>query len=386
MGPAWFVARADRSPLATVFAVQPFHGHTTLQGYLPRGSRVMGILRKWLEFLSTFWNNRGDRARVLARSTAQEGRDGQMTRRNRNGFTLVELLVVIVIITMLVGLLIPAIGSSRERARQAQCTNNQHEIGLAVIQYETAKKQFPGYVNKFGTTPSSNTDTRMPLSWTTVILPYLGNETLWRDCRGLKTSDSSPQIRIPQYVCPSSSRTDNTALTYAANCGQQDGPSGSGNWDPAQAWDTAANGVFHNRYATDKPAVSSSSLRDGASNTILFTENLQGRNWFANSDISTKQKLRENEPSLGIVWWSSPTGSNYEINSNKDDPVPASGDYNYARPSSNHVGGVVVTMCDGHQRFLSERISYATYQHLMTPNSADAELSPAPNDPELLIE
>ena len=47
-------------------------------------------------------------------------------------------------------------------------------------------------------------------------------------------------------------------------------------------------------------------------------------------------------------------------------------DIRYARPSSHHSGGVVVSFCDGHQQFVSEDIDYRVYQHLMTPDSKAA--------------
>jgi prepilin-type N-terminal cleavage/methylation domain-containing protein/prepilin-type processing-associated H-X9-DG protein len=56
-------------------------------------------------------------------------------KMRKKGFTLIELLVVIAIIAILAAILFPVFAKAREKARQATCTSNEKQLGLALMQY-----------------------------------------------------------------------------------------------------------------------------------------------------------------------------------------------------------------------------------------------------------
>ncbi|MCB1958807.1 MAG: DUF1559 domain-containing protein, partial [Rhodocyclaceae bacterium] len=73
----------------------------------------------------------------------------------RNGFTLVELLVVMSIISLLVSLLLPAVQMARETARRISCANHLHQLSLAIQLHADTFRMLPG---NGGFTPDSTID------------------------------------------------------------------------------------------------------------------------------------------------------------------------------------------------------------------------------------
>jgi prepilin-type N-terminal cleavage/methylation domain-containing protein len=130
-----------------------------------------------------------------------------MSVKNK-AFTLVELLVVIAIIGVLVALLLPAVQAAREAARRAQCQNNMKQLGLATLNYETAKGDLPPiYTDKIVN------KVKIEFGILLNIFGYMEQSNIfaqWDDDKNWNDSDPSKSIdnlrlsktRIEAFVCP----------------------------------------------------------------------------------------------------------------------------------------------------------------------------------------
>lgn len=93
------------------------------------------------------------------------------TLRAACGFTLVELLVVISVIGLLVALLLPAVQAAREASRRNQCSNNLHQIGIAMDMYLNAQGLNGRYPDA-ASVPTTDSESETP-SLRTVLAPYI---------------------------------------------------------------------------------------------------------------------------------------------------------------------------------------------------------------------
>ena len=298
-----------------------------------------------------------------------------MIHWKRHGFTIVELLVVIAIISMLMALLVPAVLRSVAAARRTECLSNMRQAGMALHEQATSKGYFPGRLSHMTNEAGGNVTAlngQFGVTWVASVLPNLDQSALLDTLRRVGTiapPDTAP-FYIPVLICPSDVPPANNipALSFVVNSGIQDFPI------KGDFWDIKANGVFHDLRTRDHRARSSRqvsldylSKNDGATTTIMLTENVDAGLWNSLEEIDS-----------GVVWlWNVEQKKPHSIN------IRTGGrgrndfsDYNYARPSSNHTGGVNVMFCGGNARFQREDIQYWVYAQLMTPASRKVLLDP----------
>ncbi|MEM6330751.1 MAG: DUF1559 domain-containing protein [Planctomycetota bacterium] len=136
-----------------------------------------------------------------------------LKRAQKRGFTLVELLVVIAIIGVLIALLLPAVQAAREAGRRMQCSNHVKQLGLAMHNYEGARRRLPaGFLSNAaaGSVDAATGDAAPGWGWAAQLLPYMEEAAIadqidfdlpiW-DLRHAVAIGQTP----PTMLCPSSS-------------------------------------------------------------------------------------------------------------------------------------------------------------------------------------
>jgi type II secretory pathway pseudopilin PulG len=212
-------------------------------------------------------------------------------------------LVVIAIIGMLMALLLPAVQSAKATARRAVCLNNMKQLSTALRNYETSKRELPGYANGIAKGHVSGDDHGRLVTWVIMLFPYMERTDVWSKWNDPDPT-SSPDTSLPApymelLVCPSNLPTtlDGPWLAYVANCGRRDTSAGtappqSPTTTAGKAAEKLANGVFFNRFndprLKDDPyynsdptkvkfmqfSMSLDKIPDGASNTLMLSENV----------------------------------------------------------------------------------------------------------------
>ncbi len=335
-------------------------------------------------------------------------------RWNRRGFTLVELLVVIAIIGILVGLLLPAVQAAREAARRMQCQNNLKQIGLAMLNYESAHQKFPsalmGCARIAGAAPQDD-----GVSWAVAILPFmeqsalyarleqgslalgapLGTPGIMRRAKGGSWPGHGPlgpftvsgsggsstattivpggDTKLPMYKCPSSALPDICPLTWTIpgatttsihNTNQYSAGYATNDYKGAGGSQRGDFGVLHKLFEANNRRIGD--IVDGTSNTTLVTEStyLTGNGNPTNLAPTTF----EDWP----IWFGGPN-TDESIRTNGRFSAPINAQTNPSRmvaainddsAFSYHTGGAQFVFADGSVHFISEAVAQQTYSDL----------------------
>lgn len=292
-----------------------------------------------------------------------------MSLPRRSGFTLVELLMVVLILGMLLALIFPAINRMRESGRETVCRDQLRQVGTAIDIFAEKQNSYPGW--------------RHPLKgargevvpWIVPILENVDRKDSYDHIRNTIRSHHSghaddhsiaEEIHWPWVellVCPSDRQKIAAAgpqLSYVGNAGRPD--------DDSPPRDYRSNGIFLD--LTDPLAKKQTSAfivqADGKANTLLLSENLNANHWGKVGATSI------NEFDHCILWHEN-VNADRRINSQ---PSAGADPFDLARPSSHHFGGVNVVMASGAAKLLSNDTDYAVYTAMLKVDKEFSEPTP----------
>jgi prepilin-type N-terminal cleavage/methylation domain-containing protein/prepilin-type processing-associated H-X9-DG protein len=311
-------------------------------------------------------------------------------RTRRSGFTLIELLVVIAIITLLAGLLVPAVQKVRESAARASCANNLKQIGLGLMNYEVNYRRLPP--SQLVVTTASG---EVRHNWTALMLPYIeqeGVKSLYRKDLNWNAAENRAAIRtaVKVFTCPS------TPLDPSRRA------DGSANPDAPAAADYAAIGAVAPELMSVSPALVASTpaplnkavmtpgqgtavadIADGASNSLMVIEDAGRPRFFVRNRAPGPQPHDDgcgnaNVPASGVISgaaWADPA-TEIPLHGFAADGLTCPGPCpmnctNNNEPYSFHPGGINAVFADGSVKFIGERVSIRTFAALVTANGKE---------------
>jgi len=310
---------------------------------------------------------------------------------------------VIAIIGVLVGLLLPAVQSTRESARRNSCSNNLKQLGLGLHNHHAARRMFPpGFARVYGSGTSQNPvgsfgneDYQGNWAWGAFILPFVEMDAVFQrinvtgtDCASAManaTSMAAMGTPVPTFRCPSD-YTRATGLPAGVSDIGFYGPTGSiistrsalANYVAANnSTDIMrdGNGIFFMDSKT-----TAARIQDGLSKTLALGERVYILN---NGATGTDPGNGQNfppaiRPQAGCVYCV--RGSRQQSSWGIRDSL-ASGGNGINEPSmliaysesvaarifsSYHRGGALFTFADGSVRFLSDSTGLAILRDLIS--------------------
>jgi prepilin-type N-terminal cleavage/methylation domain-containing protein/prepilin-type processing-associated H-X9-DG protein len=314
--------------------------------------------------------------------------DGFCSRRRcqPHGFTLVELLVVIAVIGILVALLLPAVQAAREAARRSQCSNNLRQQGLALHNFEGARRFLPP-AKVSGATPEAD-QIRLRLSmgpgtehgWAVFLLPFIDQTNVcdlysyqynWNAAENKAARDNV----LPVFLCPSSPFSDGLHPPYTSGGVAISG----GRSDYTVCTDTHGSLRVQGHIDNLTPAsryfgairtnqiMGWQGITDGTSHTFFVVEDAARPHWY-----KTGRRLHSatagNRRDGGL--WSHPE-NNIRMDGFDHTGTTLYGPCGMNCTNSNemysfHPGGMNAVMCDGSTRFFADTLEIRMLARLIS--------------------
>ena len=127
---------------------------------------------------------------------------------------LLYLLLLVLCLTCLIGMLLPAVNSASGSVRGGQCANNLRQIALALLNYEQANGCFPpAYIADKNGKPVH--------SWRVLILPYLDETAMYKMYDFTQPWDGPKNRKLlatrpPVFCCPGDRKTRASGANQAS--------------------------------------------------------------------------------------------------------------------------------------------------------------------------
>lgn len=296
-------------------------------------------------------------------------------------FTLVELLVSMSIISLMLALLLPAVGAAREAARRTQCSVNLQQIGLALHMYHGSHRQFPAGISTSYDFSTRTGDVSMDaMFWSGAILPFLEQGALFEKLtpHGSWSSGFNAQAlrkTLSIFRCPSSAAPNffthgiqrRVPATYL---GCSSGTETRETAPECRMFWNVQNGAF---FVNSKTKFAH--MFDGSSSTIIVGESLPDYVQVQADGSGVRQLVDHwaigtptfafNEVSEALGTTAVPMG-----NSLRRDPSIYPDDQELSF-SSQHRGGAQFVFSDGHVTMLSNSIDQEVYSALGTKDEQE---------------
>jgi len=322
-----------------------------------------------------------------------------------HGFTLVELLVVIAIIGILIALLLPAVQAAREAARRASCTNNLHQIGLGLLNFENQHGRLPEGAMGWDDEAKRGGQGEW-LGHTTFfqLLPFMEELNLREQFELQKrwidpVNQHVAGIQIPPYQCASDNAGGRVLQLYDTTSKGDYRFSRSNYvvsfgttslWSPAAMPPQMAPPMSHAYFSEAQLNLDTDGafrvhvgrrikdFTDGTSKTVGVSEVRSGQDDFQDLEdyggdrrglwafpfMATAAYLHLNTPNSSVADHLKPWKCTEEVA--PCDPTASNDIDEHATARSYHPGGVNASFIDGHVRFVTDSISLPVWQALAT--------------------